>query len=61
MLIVDETDDLPMLRRELDQALPQHGSLIFFGEHSFGIIGVVLDRIGLVVVQFLFTPGAATR
>src|ERR1700742_2757373 len=57
-VVVDEIDDLPMLRRKRAQALAQRLTGILLLHRHFRIVGRILDRIGGLVVQFTVLPAA---
>jgi hypothetical protein len=57
-MVVDEIDNLPMLRRQPGQTLAQRVTRILLLHRHFRIIGRILDRIGGLVVQFGVFPAA---
>src|SRR5882672_3163976 len=60
-MVVDEIDDLPVLRRKCRQALAQRFTGILLLRRHFRIIGSILDRIGGLVVQFNVFPATKRR
>src|SRR5229473_4212786 len=61
LVVVDEIDDLPVLRRKCGQALAQRFTGILLLRRHFRIVGSILDRIGGLVVQFNVLPAAERR
>src|SRR5882724_10582263 len=61
LMVVNEIDDLPVLRRKCSQALAQRFTGILLLRRHFRIIGSILDRIGGLVVQFNVLPAAERR
>src|SRR3979490_224313 len=61
LVVVDEIDDLPMLRRKRGQALAQRSTLVLLLHRHFRIVGRILDRIGGLIVQFNVLPAAQRR
>src|SRR5665213_940614 len=61
LVVVDEIDDLPMLRRKLRQTLAQRFTDILLLNRHFRIVGRILDGIGGLVVQFNVLPAPQRR
>src|ERR1700758_770950 len=60
-MVVDEIDDLPMLRRKSAQTLTQRRTGIFLRRRHFGIVGRILDRLGSLVLQLEVLPAPQRR
>src|SRR5665213_1311719 len=56
LVVVDEIDDLPMFWRKYTQALAQRLTGILLLRRHLRIVGIILDRIGGLVVQFNVFP-----
>src|SRR6202043_672673 len=61
LVVVDEIDDLPVIRRKGRQALAQRCTSILLLYRDFRIVGRILDRVGGLVFQFNVLPAPQRR
>ena len=59
-MIIDKVDDLSMFGRKFGQAVPQDRALVLLRQRNFGIVGIILGAL-LVIVGGIRVAMRATR